>query len=96
MSRDEIRALMLDVLMEVAPEVEPSEIQTNVELRDQIDIDSMVPSSNIHNICIREMEGENTKNGFKEVYLVVSRPSLILWWMSSASSSSSSFVANST
>ena len=41
MNETELRRRILEALRSVAPEVEPSEIQANVRLRDQIDIDSM-------------------------------------------------------
>lgn len=41
MTREEIRTTVLDVLSGIAPEVDPPEIDTGVELRDQLEIDSM-------------------------------------------------------
>jgi acyl carrier protein len=40
-TRDEIRAAVLLVLSEIAPEADPSAIAPDVDLRDQLDIDSM-------------------------------------------------------
>ena len=39
-SRDEIRAVILDVLGAIAPEVDPASIDPDQPLREQIDIDS--------------------------------------------------------
>lgn len=41
MSRDEIKEAVLRALSDVAPEADPSTIRTDVDLRDQLDIDSM-------------------------------------------------------
>lgn len=41
MTRDEVRAAVLRSLAAVAPEADPGEIEPDVNLRDQIDIDSM-------------------------------------------------------
>ncbi len=41
MNRDQIRAIVLDVLGEIAPEADPQSIEPQVNLRDQLDIDSM-------------------------------------------------------
>lgn len=41
MTVDEIRAAVLEALAEVAPETDPKAIEPDVELRDQLDIDSM-------------------------------------------------------
>lgn len=41
MTDKELRNLVLDVLAEIAPEVEVAKIETDIELRDQVDIDSM-------------------------------------------------------
>lgn len=41
MNEDEIRATVLTLLAEVAPEADMSAIKPTVRLRDQIDIDSM-------------------------------------------------------
>ena len=41
MTRNEIRAAVLLILAEIAPEADPSAITLDVDLRDQLDIDSM-------------------------------------------------------
>ena len=41
MTPDEIKEILLRVLGEIAPEVDPAAIRTDVDLRDQLDIDSM-------------------------------------------------------
>ncbi|HXV34014.1 MAG TPA: acyl carrier protein [Gaiellaceae bacterium] len=41
MTRDEITQAVLATLAEIAPEVDPSEVVPDVDLRDQLDIDSM-------------------------------------------------------
>ena len=41
MTRDEIRATVLDTLAGIAPEVDPATVLPDVDLRDQLDIDSM-------------------------------------------------------
>jgi acyl carrier protein len=41
MTRDEIRAAMLRALGEVAPEADPASVRTDVDLREQLDLDSM-------------------------------------------------------
>ncbi len=41
MNREEIRSLVLDVLSEIAPEIDPARIDPQVDLREQIEIDSM-------------------------------------------------------
>jgi acyl carrier protein len=41
MTRDEIRRAVLRLLCEVAPEINPAELKSDVNFRDQIDIDSM-------------------------------------------------------
>ena len=41
MTRDEIRAAVLETLAEIAPEVDPAAVLPDVDLRDQLDIDSM-------------------------------------------------------
>ena len=41
MTSDEIKANVLHVLCEIAPEADPATIRPDVELRDQLDIDSM-------------------------------------------------------
>jgi acyl carrier protein len=40
-SREQIRATILAVLGGIAPEVEPDSIDPEIDLRDQLDIDSM-------------------------------------------------------
>jgi acyl carrier protein len=40
-TRDEIRATVLDTLAGIAPEVDPAAVLPDVDLRDQLDIDSM-------------------------------------------------------
>ena len=40
-SREQIRATILDVLGGIAPEVDPVSIDPQIDLRDQLDIDSM-------------------------------------------------------
>lgn len=39
-SRDEIRAIIIDALSSVAPEIDPAAIEPDKPLREQIDIDS--------------------------------------------------------
>jgi acyl carrier protein len=41
MTRDDILAAVLDALSDVAPEADPAAIKPDVDLRDQLDIDSM-------------------------------------------------------
>jgi len=41
MTVDEIRETVLRMLTEIAPEADPAQIRGDVELRDQLDIDSM-------------------------------------------------------
>jgi acyl carrier protein len=41
MTRDEIKNAALQILGEIAPEADPSQIKPNVSFRDQLDIDSM-------------------------------------------------------
>lgn len=41
MTADQIRATVLRLLGNVAPEADPAEIKPDVSLRDQLDIDSM-------------------------------------------------------
>lgn len=41
MSRDEILAGVLRVLVEIAPEADPETLRRDIPLRDQVDIDSM-------------------------------------------------------
>ena len=41
MTTDDIRATIVRLLCEVAPEADPAQIRGDVDLRDQLDIDSM-------------------------------------------------------
>ena len=41
MTRDEIRAVVLEVLLRLAPEIDVQSIQPDRPLRDQVDLDSM-------------------------------------------------------
>jgi acyl carrier protein len=41
MNREQIRATVLEVLGQIAPEADPAAIDPRVNLRDQLDIDSM-------------------------------------------------------
>ena len=41
MTQDEIKETLLRVLGEIAPEADPATLMTDVDLRDQLDIDSM-------------------------------------------------------
>jgi acyl carrier protein len=41
MNREELRASVLETLLQIAPEAEPASIDPGVNLRDQLDIDSM-------------------------------------------------------
>jgi acyl carrier protein len=41
MTREEIAAVVLDVLKRIAPELDPAAVQPEVSLRDQLDLDSM-------------------------------------------------------
>jgi acyl carrier protein len=41
MNRQQIRDAVLEVLGQIAPEADPASIDPNVNLRDQLDIDSM-------------------------------------------------------
>lgn len=41
MNREEMQAVVLKVLGRIAPEADPNSIDPNVNLRDQLDIDSM-------------------------------------------------------
>jgi acyl carrier protein len=40
-TREEIRSLVLGVLSEIAPEIDPARIDPKMDLREQIEIDSM-------------------------------------------------------
>jgi acyl carrier protein len=40
-SREQIRSTIVDVLRGIAPEVDPAMIDPEIDLRDQLDIDSM-------------------------------------------------------
>jgi acyl carrier protein len=41
MTNDQIRATVLRLLGNIAPEADPAELQSDVSLRDQLDVDSM-------------------------------------------------------
>ena len=41
MTRDEIRTAVLELLAEIAPELDPAALIGDVPLRDQVDLDSM-------------------------------------------------------
>jgi acyl carrier protein len=41
MTRDDIRNIVLQVLTDIAPEVDPQQVLPGVDLREQLDIDSM-------------------------------------------------------
>ncbi|BBY20258.1 acyl carrier protein [Mycobacterium stomatepiae] len=41
MTNDDTRAAILSVLTTIAPEIEPEDLQDDVQLRDQVDLDSM-------------------------------------------------------
>lgn len=41
MTQDEIRATVVRLLCEIAPEIDPVEVRQDVDLRDQFDLDSM-------------------------------------------------------
>ena len=41
MTRDEIRAVVLRVLGDIAPEADPAALEPGVDLREQLDLDSM-------------------------------------------------------
>jgi acyl carrier protein len=41
MTAAEIRRILVEELRRIAPEVEPASLQTDVSLRDQVDLDSM-------------------------------------------------------
>jgi acyl carrier protein len=41
MTKDEIRAVVLRVLGEIAPEVDVAKLKLDVRIRDQVDLDSM-------------------------------------------------------
>lgn len=41
MTEDELRALVLRTLGDIAPEADPADLDPKAELRDQLDIDSM-------------------------------------------------------
>lgn len=41
MTRDELTSTVVDVLMRVAPEIDPASLQARVSFRDQLDLDSM-------------------------------------------------------
>jgi acyl carrier protein len=41
MNREQIRTAILEELGQIAPEADPASIEPNVNLRDQLDIDSM-------------------------------------------------------
>ena len=41
MTRDELRALVIEALVEVAPELEPAEVESAGDLREDLEIDSM-------------------------------------------------------
>jgi len=41
MSEEELRDLLMDVLMEIAPDIDATELETGEDLREQTEIDSM-------------------------------------------------------
>ena len=41
MNRDELRAVLIEAVTEVAPDVDPAEIDPRADLAEQLDIDSM-------------------------------------------------------
>jgi acyl carrier protein len=41
MSREQLRATVLRILSEIAPEIDPAQVKPDLNLRDQLDIDSM-------------------------------------------------------
>jgi acyl carrier protein len=41
MTTDDIRTTVLELLCEVAPEIDPAAVKPDVEIRDQFDLDSM-------------------------------------------------------
>ncbi|WP_346840094.1 phosphopantetheine-binding protein [Microbulbifer sp. SAOS-129_SWC] len=41
MTRDEIRALTLEKLLQVAPDIDPQQLEAKTPIRDQYDFDSM-------------------------------------------------------
>jgi acyl carrier protein len=41
MTQDEIRETVMRLLAEIAPEIDPAAVKHDVELRDQLDLDSM-------------------------------------------------------
>lgn len=41
MTREEIRSTLLQCLSDVAPEIDANELEDDVDLRDEIDLDSM-------------------------------------------------------
>ena len=41
MTREEIRMSLLTSLLEVAPEISPDEVEDDVDLREELDLDSM-------------------------------------------------------
>jgi acyl carrier protein len=41
MTRDELRAALLRALGEIAPEADPTSLEADVDLREQLDLDSM-------------------------------------------------------
>jgi len=55
MNAAEIRQVVLDALLEIAPETDVSQIDDDADLRDQLDIDSMDQLNFV--ICIHEKTG---------------------------------------
>ena len=41
MTTDDIKKVIVDALMRIAPEIDPASIQSGVNFRDQLDLDSM-------------------------------------------------------
>jgi acyl carrier protein len=41
MTREQVRSTLLTCLSDVAPEIDPDEIEDDVDLRDELDLDSM-------------------------------------------------------
>ena len=41
MTRDDLKSIVIDALMHVAPEIDAASIQAGVSFRDQLDLDSM-------------------------------------------------------
>jgi acyl carrier protein len=41
MTADEIRTIVIDTLMRIAPEIDPASIEPGASFRDQLDLDSM-------------------------------------------------------